>query len=133
MTTRDGFRPTAPIDLVLPKPTAAPRVPLPTPGPWIAAPSIQNKQALVIGSPRVVSGPLADVYLPQHNLGFPSMRAEEREANARLIAAAPDMLEALDAVHKFAAKFDGMAERSPEEEAVLEMVHAAISKARGEA
>ena len=66
-----------------------------TPGPWIVAPGIENKQVLVIGSPQVVSGPLAEVRLPHyHNLGSPQLRQEEREANAHLIAAAPEMLEA---------------------------------------
>ena len=57
---------------------------------------------------------------------------DEQEANARLIAAAPDVLAALEAAREFIT--DGMAMGfvgMPEDETVLEVIEAAISKAKG--
>ena len=54
-------------------------------------------------------------------------------ANARLIAAAPELLAALEAAREFIT--DGMAMGfvgMPEDETVLEVIEAAISKANGE-
>lgn len=60
-----------------------------TPGPWIADRSLDLK-AIIIGAPTLVS--LAVV----RRLG-PDIAIAEVEANARLIAAAPDLLASLQA------------------------------------
>jgi hypothetical protein len=51
----------------------------------------------------------------------------EADANARLIAAAPDMLEALEAVYRWQIEAIG------DEDRVLDLVADAINKARGQA
>ena len=57
---------------------------------------------------------------------------DEQEANARLIAAAPELLAAMEAAREFIT--DGMAMGfvgMPEDEDVLEVIEKAISKAKG--
>ena len=64
-------------------------------------------------------------------MDFP-MSAKTHDANARLIAAAPDLLAALEAAREFIT--DGMAMGfvgMPEDEDVLAVIEAAISKAKG--
>ena len=58
---------------------------------------------------------------------------ESPDANARLIAAAPELLAALEAAREFI--IDGMAMGfvgMPEDEDVMEVIEKAISKAKGE-
>ena len=57
---------------------------------------------------------------------------DEQEANARLIAAAPELLAALEAAREFI--IDGMAMGfvgMPEDENILEVIESAIRKAKG--
>ena len=56
-----------------------------TPGPWMVLPSVQDGQFCILTE----HGPRKDIAC---TYGFP---ADPREANARLIAAAPELLEAL--------------------------------------
>lgn len=84
----------------------------PTPGPWIVDP-IDLTEVLAAGGTR----PVATTYQG------PSKTREERHANARLIAAAPDMLAALEGVRDFVASLTI--------EHVAGIVDAAITKARG--
>ena len=64
-----------------------------TPGPWVAEEVTYNILILAAGAVLTSAGG-----------GFTK---EELEANARLIAAAPEMYEALNAVRHFLAKDDG--------------------------
>ena len=63
-----------------------------------------------------------------------TVRGESRdtqEANARLIAAAPDLLAALEAIWPFVEEDDG-GFATPQYQAAIDQVRAAIAKARGE-
>ena len=99
-----------------------------TPGPWASNRSVFSSSATTeihIGNP---SHTCAVVYID--NLG---KHKEEQEANARLIAAAPDMLAALSA---YVAAINGLSRQQVEEcpFAVIDCVHAAraaIAKATG--
>ena len=84
-----------------------------TPGPWI----IMEGTDWVIVSPEVS---VAAVYTPR------GVR-EVRQANARLISAAPDLLEALEAIN------DGVeGDNISMPEWLWNDVHAALAKAKGE-
>ena len=101
-----------------------------TPGPWMVR--------------RHVSGPLADIYSIDHcdclaTTAFHGWTFEEMEANARLIAAAPDLLAALhDArllltmIAKETYQGDDWAERDESIRGCLMGIDAAIAKAKGE-
>jgi len=72
-----------------------------------------------------------------HDLDCPCPRCEGRRANARLIAAAPELLEAVEEVLPFMKRFIqhteanfGMA--TAEQKKALSDAEAAIRKARGE-
>jgi hypothetical protein len=85
-----------------------------TPGPWEsfgAAVHAENGREIIFG---------------QHNTRSGS--AEERDANAELIAAAPEMYEALGYARRLLESYDplGAAEYS-----VLENIRAALAKAEG--
>lgn len=90
-----------------------------TPGPWV----VSNKGGMLNVSAPASGGALA-------SLGIP--KGEERFANARLIAAAPDLLAACEAVVSLLA-VEGL--KSPTVEvaraAVRKELHAAIAKAVG--
>lgn len=86
-----------------------------TPGPW------------TVSGREIVGPPHSDVivaYLPEQ--GMETDTPVGRAFNARLIAAAPDLLAALEAVAEFWAGGDVPAE-------IDAQMRAAISKARGEA
>jgi hypothetical protein len=93
-----------------------------TPGPWI---DLDNG----FGTARAIhaekSGP-ALAFVHSYS-GLITPRAEERDANARLIAAAPDLLEALYRL-KTEAELDGMASRAGWD-AWISMANAALAKA----
>ncbi len=91
-----------------------------TPGPWEAAD--RGDYSDFDGNSRVILGDDTRIAVVHHH-GTP-----ENEANAHLIAAAPDLYRALEAVVELDAYyniFDGL-------ELVSEDVFAALSKARGE-
>lgn len=105
-----------------------------TPGPWCAEP------ADMFGDHNIVLGDNADdaraIAAVVSNLRAPS----EVEANARLIAAAPDLLEACQELIGVIDSVDGEADYSKEEWAALgsaklhaeDRIRAAIARATGE-
>lgn len=58
--------------------------------------------------------------------------SEMAKANARLIAAAPELLEALENIWDFLAEDDGEGACSPLYQSSIDKVKAAIAKAKGE-
>lgn len=91
-----------------------------TPGPW-------NVHKLPDGSHHVMADHWgASVALTL----YPDSGSEGREANARLIAAAPDMLKALEMIASAAAEIDPSWDLDPA--AVLAICNKAINKAIGE-
>lgn len=104
-----------------------------TPGPWIAdhfseygfpsrpTPNI-TINPVVLG--QVVNLPIAKI---QRN-------SEEHLANARLIAAAPDLLEALKVLNEFVRQSDAAYRNGiGDTDGVYTQVHSAIAKATGQA
>ena len=74
------------------------------------------------------SAPILHIYAPDNKHVFHESRPlVEQEASARLIAAAPDMYEALNALFGFDAKYDGQKWNDS-----VKMAIAALAKARGE-
>lgn len=88
-----------------------------TPGPWFVAETDDNE-----GYPETVIRAMGGVAGVSVAVDFPKIFGM-RDANARLIAAAPDLLEALRAVVS-------VADRETDE---FDLAHAAIAKATGKA
>lgn len=92
----------------------------PTPGPWELAHSHERKGHL-----------LTEVYKGRENLA--SIHAyenhDEAEANARLIAAAPELLEALEECQR---DINFLSQSGSRNRTSLVMAEVAIKKARGE-
>lgn len=87
-----------------------------TPGPW------QNDCGLVYGrEPKNMSSPSFDIFDASEWPGD----VDEAQANARLIAAAPELLEALELAESIVAAMLGGGRE-------LVQIRAAIAKARGE-
>ena len=96
-----------------------------TPGPWSfdhdwhRLPSIMANGLLIATCPKLGS--------PNRN-----SRTVEQEANACLIAASPDLLEALEAMTALAVReYSYLAHEGTPESAVLKQARAAIAKAKG--
>lgn len=91
-----------------------------TPGPWLIIPGgdewSQGRIATIEPKPETM---ISENYWTVAEV---NNRRDEREANARLISAAPDLLEALEAVVS-------VADRATTE---FDLARAAIAKARGE-
>ena len=113
-----------------------------TPGPWEYVPSNENHGPYVVNG--WGAGDICDCYtmskpneLAVCNGGTSRpihFQHEEADANARLIASAPDLLEALQAVAKVMPKYALKGDTASDDEAldaVLETVTEAISKATG--
>lgn len=102
-----------------------------TPGPWRytkAAPS--GDRGIYADGTGIFAEAFADIRRAGEN------NATEAEANAHLIAAAPDMAEALKAVADHFGPFAGITingKHDPEDVRVIDMVQAALGKARGAA
>lgn len=107
-----------------------------TPGPWMAA----AKPSSIVGWPVVqtrIGRMICDVNYVQHNQIDPAVTGDrafntESGANARLIAAAPDLYEALAAYHDH---FGGLEDNSMLHEDARrcsQLARAALAKARGE-
>jgi hypothetical protein len=94
-----------------------------TPGPWRGG-WVVHGQTPIIGSRKngeQIPGTARVVcHIPE------SLRDEEGEANVRLIAAAPDLLEACKAVQMY-----GMKGKMPDDRWAFDLLAAAITKAEG--
>ena len=114
-----------------------------TPGPWEIEP-LQGKyygtrilldsgviEVWTDGSrpPKPSEREIADGWTP--DVGMNHVESEEDYANARLIAAAPELLEALRALYKVLEPAEG--DFSKAEQFAMELARAAIRKATGEA
>lgn len=97
-----------------------------TPGPW------QIQRGVPIGF-----GLVASAGLRQKIVSAEGVSDSEADANARLIAAAPDLLAALQAIEDdlsgviSVAAIDGQIERLPSLKAARDLARAAIAKAKG--
>lgn len=108
-----------------------------TPGPWTAIPPINEPghylQTWGVTAESDPEAVIASVNgLPDEDIDFSVV-----EADARLIAAAPDILEALEQMLRTPMPFyrpnaGNYAQKRAEYEAVLERARAAIAKAKGE-
>lgn len=85
-------------------------------GEWVV--SINNSVICNNGSTNDIIAQCNDLHLP----------SIQREANAKLIAAAPDMLEALEEVRELMADEGAITKRSSK---IYENIKAAIKKAKG--
>jgi len=99
-----------------------------TPGPWEAVIDSQTPSWVWVAP--------ADWHTRVCRVVLYAYEKEEQQANARLIAAAPDLLAALEAGAECLVSWMEMADpdyvREPDEQ-VLAAMRAAIAKARGEA
>ncbi len=116
-----------------------------TPGPWVVSresnewnsPTAPRREIDALKACEFGGEPtryrLACVQYPPTQAG--TMGAQEREANARLIAAAPDLLAALkEALSELATEYpiaSRLAGNWPEMVPVFERINAAIAKAEG--
>ena len=93
-----------------------------TPGPWVTDNGHAERDGIQVWD-TVHGWIIADVVNDQH---------DNAEANAALIAAAPDMLEALRAAHKHAHKaLTAESNSYTDEENMLDVLAAAIAAAEG--
>lgn len=103
-----------------------------TKGPWIALPEECDKPYIRIRG-TILGGryKVANVITPFYD-GIHHREAEETRANARLIAAAPDLLNALETMVDFAGPIEMKSYYCPIQQAKIK-ARAAIAKARGDA
>ena len=94
-----------------------------TAGPWATVKD--NKGIPIVGTKRsYTTAPLNDLIVEVNSASF---SAKENEANAHLIAAAPDLLGALKAVHISLINDDDYMKHKP----LLETINQALAKAGG--
>jgi len=110
-----------------------------TPGPWLADNFLcDGDHALRIAMPDVRTMPGATIAVAQHNwsdaeFGERRISWKEAEANARLIAAAPAMLAALEFItEQFGDWLDGVEDPDRADTDAMEAARAVIAAARGE-
>jgi hypothetical protein len=99
-----------------------------TPGPWVATDEMANDRSICVGD-AAVWGPDGDMVADVHgNLALEG----DAVANARLIAAAPDLLAALRAAKRYVeGAYECAFPDQEENAAVLRDVNAAIDKSEG--
>ena len=97
-----------------------------TPGPWRTIESTNKTMRTVVGPDFPGQGYIADVNLCRTN----DAQDVDGEANARLIAAAPELLEALNAASEWLNDM-GCEHEEPDLSCVVCLVNAAINKAEG--
>lgn len=103
-----------------------------TPGPWELIAEPELTVVIASGEPRIDNKAFGVALIP-HGDGANAIPWETKEANARLIAAAPDLLAACQAtVEMFDAMFSLFGPLQGREGSVRQMLVASISKATGE-
>lgn len=101
-----------------------------TPGPWKCLREEVNKHYIRISSTKLGERfAVANVLIPLYD-DVHEREAKETRANAKLIAAAPELLEALQLAEK--AMVEGRNVTYPEWYGVINKARAAINKATGE-
>ncbi len=101
-----------------------------TPGPWEIKPEEVDKHYIRIRGTRLGGRfKVANVLTPFYE-GVHEREAKETRANAQLIAAAPELLEALKLC--VGAMETGMVDFNPSDEYAMGLAQAAIAKALGE-
>ena len=104
-----------------------------TPGPWVVSKDSNKVRRIFAGEsgPQVATASVFANWMPVERLAEAHATAD---ANARLIAAAPDMLEALQSAQESIATFIGVHGYPSDSGAgdVLQEVSAAIARATGE-
>lgn len=96
-----------------------------TPGPWTVGPKPYYHCRIYASSENHA---IARTYGPELNgIGVCSLTGPQNEADARLIAAAPDLLESLRGLYAAMACY----EKTPEETLALDYASEAIAKATG--
>ena len=120
-----------------------------TPGPWKHRPyqyagAAQSVSIVIVDANEAHYGcVIANVSAPNHHDGYiPARMAQERIANARLIAAAPDLYDALsrvgdvleiwEAEGSLTNAEDNLVKTTAEAVALASCIRAALAKARGE-
>ena len=97
-----------------------------TPGPWYCLPEYSNG-----GEVHSAAGIICDASIGRNEREeYQKAHRAESEANARLIAAAPELLEALVACNELLAGFLSESQNGLHR-AAIEMARAAIAKAQG--
>lgn len=101
-----------------------------TPAPWIVtATNAADGANIFAGKVRIGH----TVYVPEKGSMEPIISTDEAHANARLIAAAPELLQALIVMVEQAGCYMDDGEASEEEMRAMDAARAAIAKAKGEA
>ena len=105
-----------------------------TPGPWEIKPTLDG-DAMILGTNGDKSEYVGTVTLRQIACPFPALEEwikEKRMANARLIAAAPDLYEACEAALEHLLYLRRMVRGPRVSGKTIELLEAALRKARGE-
>lgn len=106
-----------------------------TPGPWELGPDIRSRGDLVYrmvlaGKKRLCA---VSVYGGRAGTNQPTFSEEEVVANGHLVAAAPDLLAACEAVLPIIESLDSAKEEGDDDEPLAAQLRAAIAKAKGKA
>lgn len=99
-----------------------------TPGPWEA--DIRIAQAIVVDSH---GNAVADIARHEFSVTEQSYSDQRIEANAQLIASAPELLSALKALHSCHRAFSESESWTTLDDGARELAEAAIAKAEGKA
>jgi len=109
-----------------------------TPGPWKHRPyqyagAAQSVSIVIVDANEAHGGCIiANVSAPTHHDGYiPTRMAQERIANARLIAAAPDLYDALSRVGDVLEIWEAEGSLTNAEDDLASCIRAALAKARG--
>jgi hypothetical protein len=101
-----------------------------TPGPWGVLPYSEGDDVIQIisGEPTYKGGTVSATWVAELDASSLEGGPGENEANARLIAAAPDMLAALNAIRVWMKNHD----RSEHEQKIYDAIRVVIARAEGQ-